>query len=265
MNENNFKVAKVLNLIAFIAMVVVNALASILPINGMDTGKVSDSYSNLFAPTGLTFAIWGVIYILLALFVLFQLGLFGRKTESNMQAVKRIGWLFIISSVANIAWIFSWHYLIIPLSLVLMLVILISLILIYLSIIKGSLTKKEKFFVKLPFSIYFGWITVATIANATTFLVSVGWNGFGISEPIWTIVALTAGLIIGVTTLLKFKDIAYGLVIFWAYIGILIKHVGADGFNGQYTSVIVTVSIFIAIIAIAIVATLIKAKKQTKE
>lgn len=98
---------------------------------------------------------------------------------------------------------------------------------------------KEKLFIRLPFSVYFGWITVATIANAAALLVSLGWNGFGIPESIWTIVILGIGALIGTATLLRFKNIAYGLVLAWAYAGILIKHISASGFSSQYPGIIV--------------------------
>ena len=95
-------------LITYLAMVTVNGLANALPINGMITGAISDSYPNLFAPTGITFIIWGVIYLLLAAHTLYQLGLFRKKSEEVKTALlKEVGTLFAISSVANFAWIFS--------------------------------------------------------------------------------------------------------------------------------------------------------------
>lgn len=233
--------------LTFIAMVTVNALANILPINGRQTGAISDAYPNLFAPTGLTFAIWGVIYLLLAAFTLFQLGLFqGRSVSANSDVtaalLTRIGLLFSVSSLANFAWIFSWHYNRIPLSMLLMLVILACLILISLALRPLRLTAREAFFVRLPFSVYFGWITVATIANATTLLVYWQWNGFGISAMVWTVAVLIVGALIGGVTLVRNRDIAYGLVLVWAYLGIWLKHTAATGtgFAGKYPAVMVT-------------------------
>ncbi|MBZ9633679.1 tryptophan-rich sensory protein [Clostridium sp. FP1] len=248
--ETYVKVLKIFTVLSFILMVTVNALANILPINGITTGGVSDSYPNLFAPAGITFAIWGLIYLLLAGFVVYQLGLF--KGADTKAIVKLIGGYFIISSIANIAWIFSWQYKIIPLSMILMIVILVCLIKVNIKINSTQLTLKEKLFVKLPFSVYFGWITVATIANASTLLVSLGWNGWSISEQIWTIVILFVGLIIGMTTTLKNKDIPYGIVIFWAYLGILIKHVSSSGFAGKYPGIITTLIISLVVIFICI-------------
>jgi len=256
-------------LITYLAMVIVNGLANALPINGMITGAISDSYPNLFAPTGITFIIWGVIYLLLAAHTLYQLGLFRKKSEEVKTALlKEVGTLFAISSVANIAWIFSWHYKIIPLSMLLMLVILICLVLITIRINKEKLTTNEKIFIRLPFSVYFGWITVATIANATTLLVDkLGSpvNLLGISEVVWTVAILLVGLVIAVITTLKYRDIAYGLVIVWAYLGILIKHLTAkplpDGFNSQYPAVIATVIVSLVVLVVTLVYTQLKSKK----
>ncbi len=238
--------------VTFLIMIIVNSLANILPINGQGTGQVSDLYPNLFAPAGLTFAIWGVIYLLLAVFTLYLLGFFqGNKSEVKAEILSRIGIVFSISSIVNALWIFSWHYHLIPLSMVLMLVILVCLISINLMIKGERLTDREKFFVKLPFSVYFGWITVATIANATTLLVALGWNGFGISEQTWAIVIIIIGMLIGSATMLRNNDISYGLVLIWAYVGIWIKHTSASGFASQYMSVITTVIVCIVLFIIA--------------
>jgi hypothetical protein len=253
------KSIQALTAVTFILMVVVNALANILPINGIGTGAVSDSYPNLFAPAGITFAIWGVIYLLLAAYTVFQLGLFKKNRSMSDALMNKIGVVFSISSIANTVWIFSWHYRIIALSMVLMLLILACLAIIVSAIRKETLSTKEKIFVKLPFSIYFGWITVATIANLTTLLVSVGWNGFGLSQTVWAVAIIAIGAIIGIITILSNKDYAYGLVILWAYAGILIKHVSATGFNGMYPAVMITT---IAAMVLVVVAEVIAITKK---
>jgi hypothetical protein len=239
--KSSKKIINIFVAISFVIMITVNALANILPINGNTTGQVSDYYKNLFAPTGLTFTIWGLIYILLAFYSLYQLGFF--QTEKSIiktGLLEKVGLYFIISSIANALWIFSWHYQIIPVSMILMITILICLILIFIEIGKEKLSLKQKFFLRLPFSVYFGWITVATIANATTLLVSLGWNRFNLSEPLWTIIIIVIGFLISTATILKYKDYMYGLVIIWGYIGILIKHKSVNGFSGQYPDIINT-------------------------
>lgn len=258
MKEQKFMVLKVINAVTFIGMVTVNALANILPINGIGTGDVSDTFPNLFAPAAITFSIWGVIYLLLALFLLYSFGVFKGSDES----IKRINLCFALSSIANTAWIFAWHYKKIGVALILMVVIFTTLMLTYIRIRKETLTKKEKIFVSVPFNVYFGWITIATIANVVAYLVSINWNGFTINEPIWMIAIVVVGLLIAGATILKNKDIAYGLVIIWAYAGILIKHVSSAGFNSEYLGVIITVSVSIILL---VASTILTGIKKTKE
>jgi hypothetical protein len=255
---------KIFTIITFIAMVVVNFLANSLPINNRSTGTISDAYPNLFAPAGLTFSIWGLIYLLLAGYVLYQFMPFKEKRSQKKELLlKKINILFIATSIANISWIFAWHYDIIGLSVVIMAVLLILLIKIADIIRVEKMTTLEKIFISTPFSIYFGWITVAAIANITIFLVSIGWNGFGIADFIWTSIILLIGSLIGILRMHKDKNIAYGLVLIWAYLGILFKHLSSNGFSGQYPSIIATVIICLALFGF-FVGQLIYKKIQSK-
>lgn len=256
---------KVHTTVTFIVMIVVNALANIIPFNGLTTGEVSNSYPNLFAPAALTFSIWGVIYILLGGFILYQFGFFSKKDGAfSKDLIEKIGLLFTISSMANSGWMFVWHYKSIGISLVLMVIILICLILININTAKAELATREKLFIRLPFSIYFGWITVATIANATAFLVSIGWDGFGLPEWIWTIIVLIVGLIIAGLTMFKNQNLGYGAVIIWAYIGILIKHTSTSGFAGKYPFIILVLILSIIVLLIAEVYIAVSDKEKLK-
>lgn len=256
---------KIMVTATFLLMVIVNALANMLPINGQTTGGVSDAYPNLFAPAGLTFAIWGLIYLLLAAYTLYQLGLF-RNSSSKLEGtlLNRIGLFFSISSLANTAWIFAWHYHFISVSMLFMLVILVCLTVIAATIKNADLPPRDRLFVRLPFSVYFGWITVATIANATVLLVSLGWNRFGLPEAVWAVVMIIAGFLIASAVMLKNRDFAYGLVVIWAYLGILMKHASADGFAGQYPAVITTVIICLFFLIAAEVYLLIFSRKTAR-
>lgn len=251
---------KALVVATYVIMIAVNALANALPLNGRTTGAVSDAYPNLFAPTALTFAIWGVIYLLLAGHVLYQLGLFrSPSTEAataeggapaRVALLERVGILFSLSSLANTAWVFAWHYDLMLLSTVLLITMLVLLILITRTILAAGASGRDAAFLRLPFSVYFGWITVATIANITVWLVSTGWDGFGIPAPIWTVVIIAVGALIGGTVIIRDRDLAYGLVLIWAYLGIWIKHTSADGFAGAYpmvsTAALVSIVAFVA-------------------
>lgn len=221
----------------YVAMVIVNFLANSLPINNRSTGDISDAYINLFAPAGVTFSIWGLIYLLLGGYVVYQ---FIKKNQKTEQLFKKINPLFIATSLLNILWIFAWHYDYIGLSVLIMASLLFSLIKIADILRTEKFTQLEKLFISTPFSIYFGWITVATIANITVFLVSIGWNGFGIADYIWTSIILLIGALIGILRMRRDKNIAYGLVLVWAYLGIFLKHISTNGFDGKYPSIIAT-------------------------
>lgn len=233
----NTRIIKISTLVAYVLMVGINYLAVLLPLGGRDTGEISDNYPNLFAPAGYAFSIWGLIYTLLGIYVVYQLW---SDKESVAGKVNRI---FIVNALLNASWIFSWHYDVIWLSVIIMIGLLITLIKIADTFRLRTLSKKETWLMRVPFSIYFGWITVATIANVTIFLVYVGWNGFGLSDSFWTIIALVVGAVIGSWRMLYDRFIPYGLVFVWAYSAILAKHLSEDGFAGQYPSIMVTVDL----------------------
>lgn len=237
-NKSRELALKIAVAVAFVAMVVVNYLAQMLPINGVTPGQISDSLPNLFAPAGLTFSIWGLIYLLLAVFTVYQ---FFYKPEDGQRSLDGVRTVFILSSLFNIAWIFAWHYRGFVLSMALMLALLVSLIIINRMLDRRRLTGMKKAIIALPFSIYFGWITVAMVANATALLVSLGWDRFGLPEEFWAVVILLVAMLIGNATMITRKDVAYGLVLLWAYAGILIKHVSPANFAGAYPWVIAAV------------------------
>jgi len=238
-------------------MVIVNFLANSLPINNRTTGEISNAYPNLFSPAGLTFSIWGLIYLLLAGYVLYQ---FSKNAQKKGVLLTKVNMYFIATSVANILWIFAWHFDYIGFSLIIMAALLFFLIKIADILRDEQLTLQDKLFVHAPFNVYFGWITVAAIANATVFLVSIGWNGFGMADHLWASIIILIGAIIGILRMLKDKSVVYGLVLIWAYLGILIKHVSATGFGGQYTSVIVTVLVSMALFGFFMTRILVKMK-----
>ena len=234
---------KIFVAVTYIAMVVMNFLANGLPINNRGTGEISDAYPNLFAPAGPAFSIWGLIYLLLGIYVIYQ---FVKKDQKTEEVIHKINPFFIATSLANISWIFAWHYDYIAISVAVMAVLLILLIKIADIIRLGNFTTIEKVSIWAPFSIYFGWITVASIANITVFLVSIGWNGFDLADFVWTSIILLVGALIGILRMNKDKNIAYGLVLVWAYSWILFKHLSLSGFAGQYQSIIITTIVCLA-------------------
>ena len=167
---NNDRIRQIAVVIAVIAMITVNILANALPINGQATGEISDRFDVYFVPAGYVFSIWGLIYLGLLGYAIYQ----ALPAQAQNPDLQSIGYLFVLSSIANIAWIFFWHYNLFTLSVVAMLALLILLILIYLrlDIGRAQVAPAMKWLVHLPFSIYLGWITVATIANITSWLYS---------------------------------------------------------------------------------------------
>lgn len=237
----------------YVAMVAVNFLANALPIGGVTTGEASDAYANLFTPAGVTFSIWGLIYLLLLAYTLYQFGL-GRQDSSpeREKLLATTGRYFIVTSLANIAWIFAWHYGLIWLSVLIMLTLLLFLIKIADGVNKAKFSVTDTLCIRLPFSVYFGWITVATIANITVFLVSIGWKGFGLAEAVWAVIILLVGAGIGTLRMLKDKNIYFGSVLVWAYGGIWLKHTSLSGFNREYPVIIKTAIICIVLFSGAI-------------
>ena len=217
----------------------------------MTTGQASDNFANLFTPAGITFSIWGLIYLLLLGYTVYQFNIWQKSKEQD-EIFTKINKYFLLTSLANIAWIFAWHYGIVWLSLLIMLVLLTLLIKIADIVNNKKYSITNTIFIILPFSIYFGWITIATIANVTIFLQSISWNGFGVSEQIWTIIVLLVGAAIGITRMLKDKNIYYGLVLVWAYTGIWLKHTSQDGFGSNYPNIISVVLICITLFVISI-------------
>ena len=218
---NRSPVIRTLNILAYVLLVSVNALANLLPLNGLNTGEISDRFSIFFVPAGYVFSIWGVIYLALGAFVIYQ-ALPANRSNARMG---RVDVFFLLSCAANIAWLYLWHYEQFPLTLLAMLTLLGTLLVIYngLEIGKRAATRIEYWLVHIPFSIYLGWVSVATIANVAQVLYFFGWDGLGIAPEMWTVTMLvvTAGLasIMAVSR----ADAAYLLVLIWAVTGIAIK------------------------------------------
>lgn len=251
MNKKESMGTKLLVTIIYIIMIGTNAAAILLPLNGMTTQEVSDTYPNLFAPAGLTFAIWSVIYLLLAGYVVYQwLKPQAQSIMANQQISKKLRILFVISSILNSIWLVAWQYLQIDLSVLIMLALLIVLIYTNHLLANTILTKKDYVFVRLPFSVYFGWITIATIANITAFFVDKNIAFLQNNQVIWTIILLIVGLLIISATIITNRDIPYGLATIWAYYGILNKHQATDGWDGAYPAIITTVIICLVILVI---------------
>jgi len=229
----------VLIILGYLSVLTVNSLSAILPLNGRTPGEISDSFPNLFVPAGITFSIWGVIYVLLGMFVVYSSVQMFKGEAGSTPMLEEIGCLFVATCAANIMWIFTWHYNQVALSLMSMAILF--LLLLYTSLqLHKAVSSKEFIWVKVPFGIYFGWITVALIANITAFLVSIGWTGGAFSPEIWTSALIVVATIIAIISLAKNFDIPYALVIIWALLGIAIKHTTFFHYEHQLILIIVS-------------------------
>lgn len=254
MATNNSVLLRWLNIVAFVLTVLVNGLAgSTTLLGGVNTAEISDANPTLITPAGYVFSIWGIIYILLAVFVIFQ----ALPSQREKEYSKKIGWLFVLSSLANIVWLFLWQYEILSVSIVLMFLLLATLIAMYLrlNIGKSAVSLREKLAVHVPFSVYLGWITIASIANVSVFLVSENWDGFGISAETWATLIIIVALVITLLVLATRRDIAYSLVIVWALIGIAVKQSG-----NQSIVTLTEASAIIVLLALAAVVLLSRLK-----
>ncbi len=241
---NRDLIRQIVNVIAVVVTITINILANALPINGLNTGEISDSFPVYFVPAGYVFSIWGVIYIGWIAFAIYQ----ALPSQRENPRFRRIGYWFTLGAVANSAWIFLWHYQQFPLTLVMMLILLVSLIVVYLRLEIGvkPVSGAEKWAVNVPFSIYLGWITVATIANVTDVLYDLNWNGFGIAPQTWAIIMLVIGAILTSIVIVTRRDVGYTAVIVWAFIGIIVKQSAESSIAltaGVMTAVVINVLI----------------------
>jgi tryptophan-rich sensory protein len=228
---------KIVNLFAFGLMVYINYLANSLPINNKTTGQLSEQYPNLFTPAGVTFSIWGIIYLLLLVVAIIQF------REQNKQMIQAIGWAFAISCLLNALWIIAWHYEQVALS-----VIIIAGMLITLLIINRNLLNFSPGFSRATFGIYLGWICIATIANVTALLVNYNWGAWGISQETWTIIMIVAGTGITALAVYKLENPFVGLAVIWAFAGIILKR------QNDFTSIVIASAIAIVIVSLVTIS-----------
>jgi len=228
MPQNSYMFSLIIAVSFFVIMILMNVLANTLPLGGISTGAVSNKYHNLFQPTGATFSIWGVIYLLLGIFLVSQILTLGSESTLDRTLLIKLNYLFSLTSIFNVLWLFAWHYDTISLSVILMIVLLVLLAMIAL------IVKDTKILSQAAFGIYFGWITVATIANITIWLVKLGVPHQTNFSIILTSIILIIGVLICAFVLYKTHNVFYGIVILWAYAGILIKHVSENEFNRSY-------------------------------
>ncbi len=210
---------------ALVVVMVFNYLSNALPFNQLTQQNLSELFPVLFTPASYVFSIWGLIYLLLIGFVVYQI----IPAYRDHPLVAAVGPWFAVSCFFNILWLFAWHYLQIGLSLVIMLLLLGSLAIIYrnVNVPTPGTDLYSRILVRLPFSIYLGWISVATIANFNIFLYDVGWLGTEWGAVLFTMLMVVAGTLVALFWFQRQRDYAPVLVFVWAFIGIGVRH-GSD-------------------------------------
>ena len=224
MVQQVFKMKIIITWLLFVGVIAVNALANILPINGYNTGQVSAFYPNAFVPTGFTFSIWGVIYLLLLSYTI-GFTYYSLKRQAYPKAfvfIERINIYFLLTCVFNMSWIIAWHYLQIEISVVIMLLFLVTLIQLFLksNIMANDLNLTQKFILQTPFIVYLGWISVATIANITALMVAYKWTALSIAPVYWSAAMILIAIVLALLMVKKFQVVSFTLVVAWALWGI---------------------------------------------
>jgi len=216
---------QIANLVTVLIALTVNILASALPLNGQNTGEISDRFQVYFVPAGYVFAIWFFIFVGWLVFAVYQF----LPSQKENPRLRRLGYLFAISNLANAAWLFAWHYNFFGVSVLIMLSLLGLLVASYLrlDVNRVSVSRAERWSVDIPFSVYLGWITVATVANITSWLYSIEWDGLGISAPTWAVIMIVVAAVVGLAMALTRRDAAYLFVLVWSFIGIAVKQTPA--------------------------------------
>jgi hypothetical protein len=222
---DNYKKFQIINVIAVLLTILLNALANIIPFNNVTTGEVADNFLNYFTPMGYVFAIWGAIYVLLLIFVFYQI----RANQVNEEYLGKIGFLYLIGAILNVTWLLVFHYsygndaLLVwtePLIVGLLVVLLITYVKLEIGVKEVPL--KQKIAVHLPVSVYVGWISLATIANTASVLVTYFVIPLEV-QYLWTALVLIIALLITSLMIILRRDIAYALVVIWAAPGIAAK------------------------------------------
>ena len=243
------------NVVATFLTIIINSLSNTSILGANTVGEISDAYPTFFTPAGYVFAIWGIIYALLLVFSIYQ----ALPKQQNAPFIEKISLVYVLCSVANIIWIVLWVNNYILFSTVLMFLLLVSLIIIYrrLDSIGTQMSLRENLAVFLPFSIYLGWITVASIANVAVTLVSLNWNGWGLGEVSWTILMLGIAIVVTLIMIARKRDIGFSLVLIWALFGILVK-------QSEVQNIVLTAGGGIGLIVIALVIQAMRLLRQDR-
>ena len=221
-NHKNTVIRQIMTLIAVLAAFGMNVLANIRPFNGLTIGQISQEFFGdvLITPANYAFAVWGLIYLGLISFAIYQV----LPSQKSNGLLRKIGYKMAIASISQIIWVVCFLYRQYALSFVAMLGILCSLIAAYLCLPLPINIRSHRWFIGLPISIYLSWISLATILNGAIVLTSWQWNSWGLSPTVWTIIMLSVAALITHIVTIPRLDFAYAGVFIWGLVAIAIKN-----------------------------------------
>lgn len=218
---------QIANVVALVATIIFNYLSNTGIFDGKTIGDVSDQYHTSITPAGYAFSIWGLIYLLLFAFVIYTgRSLFKPGKNEAVGIIERIGWWFVLSCLANCAWIVVWLNGWSGLSVVILAIAMISLIKILTETLDFAGTPAKKWFINVPFQIYAGWMSVALIVATAAWLGKIGWDGWGISGEIWTVILIAVATVIHLLMTWRKDSPIFALVGTWAFVAI--AHANTD-------------------------------------
>lgn len=226
------KTLAILNFFFFVIAFTVSNLSQLQVLGGVTNKDISDKYDTVFTPAGLTFSIWGLIYLSLFGFTIYHLIRAYKDDvhDDSNQDLLKIGNLFIVNNIATTFWVFAFTYEYLFTSMLLIIIQLITLIKIFinLNLYDNDKTFNNKLFTQFPLTIYFAWLCVANIANISLYLVFINWDGFGISPSVWAIVMILVTVVLSAFIVIGKKNPFFGLVVIWALYGIILKRESVD-------------------------------------
>jgi hypothetical protein len=237
-------IRQIITLLLAIGTVAFNGISQAIPLNNQTSAEIANRFvPNFFLPANYVFSIWGIIYIGIVAYGIYQV----LPAQRNNPTLKFIAPWFWVTCFANAIWLVLFHYEQFALSTIAMVILLVSLVVIYLRLHRSTLSRGEYWAVSVPMSIYFGWITVATVANFTYVLISGSWDGLGISAETWGAIMIIVAGLIGAAIAFTNRDLAYGGVIIWAYFGLYSRH-------ADISTVFLPALIMAGVVAVAVVA-----------
>ncbi len=249
MSQSNAKsvdtLRQALVLLAADATIAFNGISQSLPIGGRTSADVSNQYTTFFTPANYAFVIWGVIYLLLMGYAIYQ----ALPTQRANPDARKIGWLFVLSCVLNCVWITLFQYDKILISVAVIVAFLLTLIAIYvrLDIGRARVSTADRLLLHLPFSVYLGWLSVATIANISVLGVAQGWGDlFGIAAPTWAAIMLVVATLLGLIMAVTRRDVGFVLVLVWAFTAIINKQAATPVVTTTATVTVITLLVVLA-------------------